>query len=86
MADYLGGYDPEIRTKQMKIDGVNRHGYEWDTFLKSFKTYITPKEVEEIERDLGLVASVAPTGKETEPKVAPVASVAPFHHSRAIAF
>jgi len=69
----------------MKINAINRHGYEWHTFLKSFRTYITPKEVEEIERDLGLVAPVAPTEKETEPKVAQVARVAPFHPSQAVA-
>jgi Protein of unknown function (DUF3631) len=63
LSGYLSAYDPAIRTKQIniKIDGYfrNRHGYEWHTFTDSFDRYISQKERDEIEQDLGLVAFVA---------------------------
>jgi hypothetical protein len=54
LSDYLSDYDPEIKPRQMKIDRINRNGYEWHTFLKSFKTYISEKKVRDIEQDLGI--------------------------------
>jgi hypothetical protein len=41
-----------IRPRQMKIDGLNRNGYEWQAFFKTFSDYITDKEVEEVEAEL----------------------------------
>jgi hypothetical protein len=58
LADYLSGYDPEMKPRQMKIDGINRNGYDWHTFFKSFRTYISEKEVKEIEQDVGITPAV----------------------------
>lgn len=54
LSDCLSSYDEQIRPRQMKIRDVNRNGYDWHTFLGAFKTYIAPREVQEVERQLGL--------------------------------
>jgi hypothetical protein len=56
LASHLSTYD--IKPKQMKIKDQNRNGYEWRTFLKPFADYITNKEVEEVEIEIGIRAKV----------------------------
>jgi hypothetical protein len=53
LADCLSGY--EIKPRQMKINNLNRNGYDWHAFLDSFSTYISKRETEEIEKELGLI-------------------------------
>lgn len=54
LLDHFSGYDPEITTRQMKIGGTNRNGYEWRKFIKAFSTYILQKETDDVERELGM--------------------------------
>lgn len=54
LSEYLSGYDAEISTRQMKINGDNRNGYDWHKFLPTFGTYISEKEVVQVERELGI--------------------------------
>ena len=76
LSDNLSAYDPQIKTRQMKIDGWNKRGYEWQSFVSSFNTYITDKERREIEVELGLVAGVAQVApKEHAPSGIVVTSV-----------
>jgi len=53
LADCLSGYG--IKPRQMKINNMNRNGYDWHAFLDSFGTYISNREIEEIEKELGLI-------------------------------
>jgi Protein of unknown function (DUF3631) len=55
LADHLSSYDPEIVTRQIKIDGINRMGYEWHKFINTFNTYLTGKEIRDVEKELGLI-------------------------------
>jgi hypothetical protein len=38
----------------MKIHQVYKNGYDWNSFMKTFQTYITKKEEEEVEQEIGL--------------------------------
>jgi hypothetical protein len=53
LADLLSGYG--IKPWQMKIKNLNRDGYDWHAFLDGFSSYISKRETEEIERELGLI-------------------------------
>lgn len=66
LLEYLSGYDPDISTRQMKISGQNRNGYEWHKFLKTFATYISAKETSEVEEALGMQTSTRPTLPQKE--------------------
>src|SRR5262249_40527776 len=54
LSNYLSGYDPTIKPRQMKIDGFNRNGYDWHTFMDSWNTYISDNERAEVDNELGL--------------------------------
>lgn len=60
LADCYAGYDPTIKPRQMKIDGINRNGYDWHTFFRTWNTYLSQNEVIEIERELGIRKEVEP--------------------------
>jgi hypothetical protein len=44
VGESLRAYDPAIKTRQMKIDGLNRWGYDWHTFFPTWKRYLSEKE------------------------------------------
>jgi hypothetical protein len=52
LSEYLSAYDPDIATRQMKISGLNRNGYDWHTFLPTFEVYLSENEKEVIEREV----------------------------------
>jgi hypothetical protein len=52
LANHLSTYG--IKPRQIKINGLNRNGYDWHYFLKAFSTYITKEEEEEIEIEIGI--------------------------------
>jgi hypothetical protein len=52
LADCFAGYG--VKPRQMRINSYNRNGYEWHTFASSFSTYITKREIEDVEKELGL--------------------------------
>jgi hypothetical protein len=54
LSQHLWGYDPNIKTRQIKINGVNKNGYEWSTFFNTWKIYIKEKEVKDIEEEIGM--------------------------------
>jgi hypothetical protein len=58
LADYLVGYDPSLKPRQMKIAELNRNGYDWHSFKNSWNTYISETEVRKIEEELGLLPKV----------------------------
>lgn len=47
LANHLLTYG--IKPRQMKIANLNRNGYDWHSFRAPFATYITKKEMEEVE-------------------------------------
>jgi hypothetical protein len=52
LANHLAGYD--VKPRQMKINDLNRNGYDWDAFMKPFRMYVTKKETEEVEQEIGV--------------------------------
>jgi hypothetical protein len=74
IGEILKSYDPRIRTQQMKIDGINKYGYDWHSFFPTWNRYLSDKEKRDVEKEIGLlpleVAKVAPVavapGTQTE--------------------
>lgn len=42
----------------MKVHDQNRNGYDWRSFMDSWKTYISKEEVEDVESAIGLTRRV----------------------------